>query len=252
MPAASPKVTSMSPRGAETERRILDAALALFAEQGFHGTTIPQVMTAAGVGAGSLYRLFASKEALVNAVFRDAKRRLGAALAGALSPPGAGDVQAGVVARASFDGLWDRLSRFAEAEPVAFRFLELQDHVRYLDGESRQLELTVLAPLLLSCLDHQRRGVFREALGADAMMALVWGAFVGLVKAERLGYVKRSRATELAARDACWRALATDEVRDLASAAPADAGADASASSATRAMARRAGKKTTETREVRR
>lgn len=248
MPALTPKPSSTSPRGSETERRILDAALALFADQGFHGTTIPEVMADAGVGAGSLYRLFASKEALVNAVFRDAKRRLGAVLEGALSAAARGDVAAGVAARAGFDGLWDRLSRFAEAEPVAFRFLELQDHVRYLDGESRQLELTVLAPLLLSCLDHQRQGVFRHDLGADAMMALVWGAFVGLVKAERLGYVKRSRATELAARDACWRALATDEVRDLASAAPADA----SPAGTARTTARRAGKKTTETREVRR
>lgn len=165
-------------------------------------------MAEAGVGAGSLYRLFPSKEALVNAVFRDAKKRLGAALAGSLEA-GAGPEAS---ARAGFDRLWENLTRFADADPIAFRFLELQDHVRYLDGESRQLELSVLAPLFLACLDLQRRGIFRVELGADASMALVWGAFVGLVKSERLGYVKRTPAMLEAARDACWRALATDDV----------------------------------------
>lgn len=202
MPAATE--TLPLTKGAATERRILDAGLGLFAEQGFHGTTIPEVMAAAGVGGGSLYRLFPSKEALVNAVFRDAKRRLAASLAGALEL-GDGDP------RAAFDRLWARLWDFARAEPIALRFLELQDHVPYLDGESRQLELTVLAPLLVSCMDLQRRGVFRAELGADVAMALVWGAFVGLVKAERLGYVKPTRAAQDAARDACWRALAADE-----------------------------------------
>lgn len=194
--------TTPPTKGAATERRILDAGLALFAEQGFHGTTIPEVMAAAGVGGGSLYRLFPSKEALVNAVFRDAKGRLARSLAGALELPGE--------PREAFDRLWDRLWAFARAEPVALRFLELQDHVPYLDGASRQLELSVLAPLVVSCMDLQRRGVFRAELGADVAMALVWGAFVGLVKAERLGYLRPTPAAQVAARDACWRALAQD------------------------------------------
>lgn len=182
--------------------RVIDAALALFAEAGYRGTSIPQVMERAGVGAGSLYRLFASKEILINAVFRDAKSRLNRALRDGLR----GDQEP----RALFTDFWARLATFAREEPVAFRFLELQDHVPYLDGESRQLELAVLAPILLACMDFQRRGVFRKDVAPDAMMAFVWGAFVGLVKAERLGYLKLDQKTTGAARDACWRAFATE------------------------------------------
>ena len=40
------------------EERILDAALSLFAERGFHGTSIPLVLERAGVGASALYRRF--------------------------------------------------------------------------------------------------------------------------------------------------------------------------------------------------
>jgi TetR/AcrR family transcriptional regulator, repressor of fatR-cypB operon len=180
--------------------KIIDAALALFAERGYHGTTIPSVMERATVGAGSLYRLFASKEALVNAVFRDAKRRLERALRQ--------DIDLRLPPRAIFDAFWSRLAAFAQREPVAFRFLELQDHVPYLDGESRSVETAVLAPIYLACVDLQRRGVFRAAVPPGAMIAFVWGAFVGLVKAERLGYLALDATTLDAANEACWRAFA--------------------------------------------
>jgi AcrR family transcriptional regulator len=183
-------------------KEVIECALSLFAERGYHGTSIPAVMEKAGIGAGSLYRLFDGKETLVNAVFRDAKARLERALRDGLDESGE--------PRVLFDEMWGRLARFAEDEPTAFRFLELQDHTPYLDGESRQLELAVLAPLALACMDFQRRGVFRDDLGPDVMIAFVWGAFVGLVKAARLGYLKLTPAAVDGARDACFRALCPD------------------------------------------
>lgn len=181
---------------------MIDAALELFAERGYHGTSVPAVMEKAGVSASSLYRLFASKEVLVNAVFRDAKRRLEVALREGM--------RMDQEPRALFDDLWARLAAFADAEPVAFRFLELQDHTPYLDGASRQQELAVLAPIALGCMDLQRRGVFRDDVTPDVIIAFVWGAFVGLVKAARLGYVKLGAAQIDGARDACWRAFSTE------------------------------------------
>jgi AcrR family transcriptional regulator len=194
---------SAEARKDELQRRIIRAALELFAQRGYHGTSVPSVMEAAGVGGGSLYRLFESKEVLVNAVFREAKGRLEQALRDGM--------RADLEPRAAFDGFWARLTAFARAEPLAFRFLELQDHAPYLDGESRQLELSILAPILLACMDFQRQGVFRGDITPQAIIAVVWGAFVGLMKAERLGYLKLTPATIDAARDACWRAFAAPE-----------------------------------------
>src|SRR5205809_7999180 len=71
----------------DKRRLILDAALGVFAERGYHGTTVPEVAEAAGVGTGSLYRYFEHKEALVNEVYRDAKLRLRAALLDGMSAP---------------------------------------------------------------------------------------------------------------------------------------------------------------------
>jgi AcrR family transcriptional regulator len=53
---------------ATTERRILDAAEALFATHGTVATPVDAVLARAGVSSATLYRGFASKEALLGAV----------------------------------------------------------------------------------------------------------------------------------------------------------------------------------------
>jgi AcrR family transcriptional regulator len=191
----------------DKRRRILDAALRTFAAKGYHGTAVPDVADAAGVGTGTLYRYFAHKEALVNEVFRDAKQRLKAALLDDLATP---DVDELASAEAWFSELWRRLADFARAEPDAFRFLEMQDHVEYLDAKSRELELSVLAPLWLA----GKR--LRDRVGGppvDVAIALLWGAFVGLVKASRLGYLSLDDKKLAQAGAAAWRLITPDVPR---------------------------------------
>jgi len=187
----------------DKRRRILDAALTTFAERGYHGTAVPEVAQAAKVSTGTLYHYFASKELLVNEVYRDAKTRLRAALLAELPELDPYGLDRG---RAWFTVLWDRLGAFARAEPDAFRFLEMQDHAPYLDGESRALELSVLAPLWVQGQRLIARG--SDAPPVDVAIALLWGAFVGLVKASRLGYLKLDDASLAKAGAACWRMIA--------------------------------------------
>jgi AcrR family transcriptional regulator len=53
-----------------TRERILEAALGVFSEKGFHVATMDEVAERAGVGKGTLYRYFANKEALFNELVR--------------------------------------------------------------------------------------------------------------------------------------------------------------------------------------
>jgi AcrR family transcriptional regulator len=57
---------------APTRQRIIDSALRLFAEQGYHGTTVGAIEAAAGLTprAGGLYKHFPSKEALLEAAMQ--------------------------------------------------------------------------------------------------------------------------------------------------------------------------------------
>lgn len=175
---------------------ILTAALTLFSERGFHGTAVPEVAALARVGAGTIYRYFASKEALVNGVFQQAKSLLRDALLLDFDPQG--DV------RTAFHQFWLRLTRFARDYPRQFRFLELQDHVPYLDDTSRALELQILLPVNLFCQYARDQGTARD-LAAGTLMAMIWGAVVGLFKAEHLGYLPAiSDDTLHQAEQACW------------------------------------------------
>ena len=58
------------PAGPERREAILDAALHSFVDRGFHGTAMPEIARRAGIPAGTIYHSFASKEELVNALFR--------------------------------------------------------------------------------------------------------------------------------------------------------------------------------------
>ena len=76
---ASQPVLGGAPATGKVDKReaILQAALELFVERGFYGTAVPEIADRASVGAGTIYRYFESKEALVNAIYRQEKLRFG-------------------------------------------------------------------------------------------------------------------------------------------------------------------------------
>lgn len=58
--------------GLETRERILESTRELLGEVGFEGTTLKAISERAGVGAGSFYNLFDSKESVILEVIRGA------------------------------------------------------------------------------------------------------------------------------------------------------------------------------------
>ena len=62
-------------------RRILDAAVRVFAAQGYDAARVGDVAKEAGVAYGLVYHYYASKDAVLEAVFREAWGRLLAAVA---------------------------------------------------------------------------------------------------------------------------------------------------------------------------
>ena len=59
-----------------TRERLVRASLDLFTSQGYHETTTPQIAARAGVAEGTIYRHFASKDLLLNELYRAGVRRL--------------------------------------------------------------------------------------------------------------------------------------------------------------------------------
>lgn len=66
---------------ADKPRRILDAAVRVFAAQGYEAARVGDIAKEAGVAYGLVYHYYGSKEAVLEAVFREAWGRLLAAVA---------------------------------------------------------------------------------------------------------------------------------------------------------------------------
>ena len=67
---------TLSPRGLETRAKLLEAAEQVFGELGYHDASIVKVTEAAGVGQGTFYLYFASKQEIFDELIRDLNRRV--------------------------------------------------------------------------------------------------------------------------------------------------------------------------------
>lgn len=182
----------------DRRQEVLDAALELFAERGFDGTAVPEIAKRARVGAGTVYRYFESKEAIVNTLYRQHKQALTSSILGQLDPE--------LPPREQFRVYWHTMARFAHNHPKAFRFLELHHHSPYLDDESRALEQQVIA-IARATFEHLRDQQIVKDVPAGVVMAIVHGAFVGMIKAKDGGYLEITPEAIDAAEQCVWEAV---------------------------------------------
>jgi TetR/AcrR family transcriptional regulator, transcriptional repressor of aconitase len=77
---------------ASRRRQIMDAAIACFAREGFHRTTMQDIVAETGLSAGAIYRYFPAKEDIVAAIAAEHHTREAAVLAGATAATEAGDM----------------------------------------------------------------------------------------------------------------------------------------------------------------
>jgi AcrR family transcriptional regulator len=67
----TPAGTAMRADARRNRQRLLDAALQVYAERGADDASLDEIARRAGVGIGTLYRHFPTRQALLEAVYRD-------------------------------------------------------------------------------------------------------------------------------------------------------------------------------------
>lgn len=170
------------------------ALVRLVARQGFHGTSMSAIAHEAGVGTGTAYVHYASKDELVLAAYAEAKRDLGRAAVARIDP--AAD------AATRFRQLWGGVHDHLQAQPDRARFLLQVDtspyaddaHQRALESESDRLLAEAGAPDMAGLL---------APLPPLVLYDLALGPVVRLVAS---GLVLDADGID-ALRDACWRAV---------------------------------------------
>jgi AcrR family transcriptional regulator len=165
-------VADANGRAEATRQAILDAALEVFCEQTYGSARIEQIAERAGVAVGSIYKHFASKQALANELFRHWKvKTLDYTFPHSRS----------ISARDSFHGWFEQFCRFANDYPLAHEFLQTHHHASYLDEESRRLgdPMDKLATDVFR--RGQKQGLIRDG-DAGLLCAMVLGVYLGLTR----------------------------------------------------------------------
>jgi len=106
---------ALSNRGVRTRQRLLDAAETVFAEMGYHDASVVKITEAAGVGQGTFYLYFESKQQIFDALVLDLNHRVRAAMSqGAMTGTTRAERE-----RLGFQGYF----RFTSEHPALYRII---------------------------------------------------------------------------------------------------------------------------------
>lgn len=187
----------MPPDKTDKRQAILDAALELCAEHGFHGAPISMIAACAGVGVGTIYRYFQDKDELLIELFRTLHRRARTQIYA--------DYPMTEPVRGRFLFLFTRLLRFFLESPLEFRYLEQFHYSPY--GLTCQEEMAAEENNIRDLLVEGREQQIIKDAPLPLLEAIAFGPIVALAKEQISGRVQVDEAMIDCAVAACWDGL---------------------------------------------
>lgn len=189
----------MTSKVSDKKDKIIEAALILFADRGFHGTNVPAIAKLANVGTGTIYRYFKSKEELVNAVYQKSANQLYESIS--LQFP----TDESIFKQYLF--IMERFIQFAKENKKAFIFIETHNHADYLDQISI-IQMQKLEKFLCVFLEKGvNAGQLRSDIACEALIAIVYGAYVAIFKRIEAGVIRDSKELEQGFIQSGWDAI---------------------------------------------
>jgi AcrR family transcriptional regulator len=185
-------------KNSDKREEIIKAALELIAENGFHGAPMAMVADRAGVGAGTIYRYFESKDVLIAEIFGELERKVVESLMQGYSRDRS--------LRDRFIYLSTMIIRYFMDNAVHFKFIEQYMNSPYgvslrrerLLGKARDIDL--FRHLLQEGIDSQAL----KDLPLTLHFALAFGPILSLLRDHILGFVELDDALIQKAAEACW------------------------------------------------
>ncbi len=182
---------------------IMQAAMDLIVEHGFHGAPMAMIAEKAGVAAGTIYRYFESKDALIMELYRELEVKLTARLLEGYSTE--------LSIREQFIHLGTALLRYFIEHPLQFRYIEQYHDSPYgvslrrdrLMGKNDRGDVNLFKDLL-------EQGIARQMLKDVPLIVIFALAFAPLMFLTRdhiLGFVNMDEALIKKTTEACWDAI---------------------------------------------
>ncbi len=180
---------------------IMQAALELIAEQGFHRTPMVEIAAKAGVAAGTIYRYFESKDVLITELHRELEDKIMAFLREGYpfeSP-----------LRERFLYLIRELLQYFITNPLHFRYMEqyynspygISLHRDRLLGKSGNHD--ILMDIFEQGIEQHVLKEFPKAV----LFALAFGPLIALMRDHILCLVNLNEALIRQIAEACWEAI---------------------------------------------
>ncbi len=182
----------------DKQHAILDATLALVGERGFHGTPMSAIAEQAGVGAGTIYRYYESKEALINALYRREKGRVNAAILEGYVPA--------MPVREALALIWNNALATRACQDSQFRFLDQYYNSPFPGDDAGTVRHEMMSPYVELIERGIRNGVLRD-LPPAVVLSMLLGPLGHLTVANRLGDIDLDPELSRTAFEAVWESI---------------------------------------------
>ena len=180
---------------------IMQAALVLIADQGFHGAPMAEIAEKAGVAAGTIYRYFESKDVLINELHRELEDKISVMLLEGYP------VESPL--RERFLYLIRELLRHFIKNPLHFRYMEqyfnspygISMHRDRLLGKSGNQD--ILMDIFEKGINQQVLKEFPKAV----LFSLAFGPLIPLMRDHILCFIVLDETLIEQITEACWDAI---------------------------------------------
>jgi AcrR family transcriptional regulator len=185
----------------DKRKDIMQAALELIAERGFHDAPMAEIADKAGVAAGTIYRYFENKDLLIAELHRELEERIMVVLQE--------DYPSGRPLRERFLYLNQKLLRYFIDHPLHFRYMEqyfnspfgITMHRDKLLGKSGNPDL--LREIFEEGIDQQILKDFPVVV----IFSLAFGPMIILMRDHILGFITLDDLLIRRITEACWDAI---------------------------------------------
>jgi TetR/AcrR family transcriptional regulator, repressor of fatR-cypB operon len=186
----------------EKREAILQAALLLFAERGFHNTPMSLIVKQSGASAGTIYLHFADKDDLIHTLYRHVKGIFYRAMVVGHGP----DLPHNV----AFRLMWLNTYHFYVTHHIEAQFLDHYENSPYYRPElpvGEKVEEEANLPALSRLMVDDAGQAVTKDLPVDALFELSMGVAVRLAKNRRAGMPALNERELEAIVDACYQAV---------------------------------------------
>jgi len=153
--------------------QILNTTLDLVAELGFHATSIPLIIKRSGAAAGTIYYYFKNKEELIDTLYSELKREMGAAIVQ--------NIDAQMPFKEKFFLILKNLYNFFINNPKKFEFIEDYSNSPFVRKEIKIINQRHYQEAIDFIESGLKMGVLRD-LPINLLMNIIFGNISTLVR----------------------------------------------------------------------